>query len=71
MGKETFENRVKKWVSGIGWVLFLWGLGKTAEEYWREIQLQENAFVGLHLGDPCIYCNVGHDYVGVGPCPGQ
>ncbi len=27
-------------------------------------------FIGLHLGDPCIYCNVGHDHVEVGPCPG-
>lgn len=27
-------------------------------------------FVGLHLGDPCVYCKVGHDDVEVGPCPG-
>lgn len=26
--------------------------------------------VGRHLGDPCIYCNVGHDDMEIGPCPG-
>lgn len=26
--------------------------------------------VGYHRGDPCIYCDVGHDHVEVGPCPG-
>lgn len=49
MGKETFENRIKRWISGIGWILFLWGIGKTAEKYWKEIQLQENSFDPLDI----------------------
>ncbi len=36
-----FRDMVRSWISGIGWRLFLWGVQKTEEEYWQEIQRQE------------------------------
>lgn len=52
MGKETFKNKIKRWVSRIGWILFLWGIEKTTEKYRKEIQLQENAFDSLSNDKP-------------------
>lgn len=60
MGKETLGNKIRRWVSAIGWILFLWGIGKTAEEYWKEIQLQENAF------GPLDFKPIGPGFVGEG-----
>lgn len=30
---------------------------------------KEEEFMNLHIGDPCIFCGVGHDKVQSGPCP--
>lgn len=43
MSEETIKEKIKGWISGVGWRMFLWGIEKTAEEYWKEIQRQENA----------------------------
>lgn len=44
MGKLSIITRIKLFIGGIGWKLFLWGNGFTDEEYWEQIYEQEKRF---------------------------
>lgn len=41
MEHETLVTKFKSFIASIGWKLFIWGEGKTEEEYWDEIYEQE------------------------------
>ena len=41
MGKQSIVDKVKDFIAGIGWKLFLWGSEFTAEEYWETIYYTE------------------------------
>lgn len=41
MGTPTLLERFKSFVSSIGFRMFLWGIGMTADEYFDEIYEQE------------------------------
>jgi len=41
MEKETIIKKIKQWIAGIGFSLFLWGNNTTEEDYWEEIYQQE------------------------------
>jgi len=41
MIKQSIINKLKSLVSSIGWALFIWGIGITKEEYWKQIYEQE------------------------------
>jgi hypothetical protein len=45
MGKKRFSilDLIKSWATALAWEVFLWGIGKTDEEYWEEITAQEVA----------------------------
>lgn len=34
-------TRIKQWIAGLGFKLFLWGNSTTEEAYWEEIYQQE------------------------------
>jgi hypothetical protein len=44
MGRISLLDRFKNWVSSIGWRMFIWGLGKSENEYWNDIYEQEKLF---------------------------
>ena len=44
MGRLSFIIKLKLFVGGIGWRLFLWGNVFTDEEYWEQIYEQEKRF---------------------------
>lgn len=44
MGKKTFFNKIKQYVSSIGWKLFIWGLDISEEDYWERIYQQEKYY---------------------------
>lgn len=44
MKKVTFIEIIKKKISSIGWVLFIWGQGISKEEYWQRIYEQEKKY---------------------------
>lgn len=41
MDRKSIKQRIKQWIAGIGFRLFLWVNEKTEEEYWEEIYQQE------------------------------
>lgn len=41
MGPQTLLERIREWIGGIGWRLFLWGMNLTADSYWKQIYEQE------------------------------
>lgn len=48
MRKLTIYEKFKQYLSGLGFKLFLWGGNLTAEQYWKMIQEQENAYDQRH-----------------------
>ena len=44
MGKLSFVDEIKQYLSGIGWKMFIWGLGISQEEYWSRIYEQEKSY---------------------------
>lgn len=40
----TLLSKIKIFIAGIGWRLFIWGNDTTEEKYWKEIYEQEKAF---------------------------
>jgi hypothetical protein len=48
MGKlslfEQLEIFIRNFVGRISWLLFLWSIHKTAEQYWKEIYEQEKPY---------------------------
>jgi|SoiMetStandDraft_2_1073263.scaffolds.fasta_scaffold94811_2 hypothetical protein len=51
MGKQTFIDKIKDFIAGMGWQLFLWGNDLTKEEYWNAIYEQEK----LHREQPELF----------------
>lgn len=51
MGKLGFRflETLKSWVVFFAWPIFLWGIGKTDEQYWREIAEQEATYNGAEM----------------------
>ena len=43
MKKWSIITRIKMFIAGIGWKLFIWGNNLTEEEYWHSIYLQESS----------------------------
>lgn len=41
MEKVPTIKRIKMWIAGIGFRLFIWGNETTEEDYWEEIYQQE------------------------------
>jgi len=46
MEKQTIIQKIKQWIAGIGFRLFIWGNETTEEQYWEEIYQQEKLFKG-------------------------
>lgn len=44
MGKISFFERLRQWIAGMGFKVFLWGNRMSQEEYWREIAEQERVY---------------------------
>ena len=44
MKRGSIVERIKQWVAGIGFRLFIWGNDTTEEQYWEEIYQQERVF---------------------------
>lgn len=44
MKKWSMITKIKMFIAGIGWTLFIWGNNTTEEEYWHNIYLQEIPF---------------------------
>lgn len=36
MGKQTFKQFIKDKIAGLSWIIFLWSIDMTAEQYWHE-----------------------------------
>lgn len=43
MGKMSLKDRLKQWVAGKAWRLFIWGNNTTDEEYWNEVYETEKS----------------------------
>jgi len=43
MGEETFFDKIRSIISGVAWMVFLWSLRMTPDEYWMAIYEQEKA----------------------------
>lgn len=41
MGPETIWDKIKDWIGGIAWGVFLWSCQMTQEQYWEAIYQQE------------------------------
>ena len=41
MGKESLGQMIKRIIGGLVWVLFIWSLDMTQEQYWKQIYEQE------------------------------
>jgi len=53
MKKPSILTAIKQLLASIGWKLFIWGNDTTQEEYWKQIQEQENVFIfGNRFRDP-------------------
>lgn len=53
MRTATILTLMRQWIASIGWKLFIWGNNTTQEEYWKQIQEQENNFsFGNRFRDP-------------------
>lgn len=44
MRKQNLFEKLKSWISSLGWNMFIWGLDITQEEYWERIYQQEKEF---------------------------
>ena len=33
MGKQSFLSRVREFIGGVGWRIFLWSINRTQEQY--------------------------------------
>lgn len=38
MGELTLLERIREWIGGIGWRVFLWGSKRTEEEYYATLR---------------------------------
>lgn len=45
MGEETIIQKIKDFIAGVSFKLFLWGNGLTKEEYWKQIYEQEKQYL--------------------------
>lgn len=41
MQPKSLIEKLKQWIAGIGFRLFIWGNSTTEEDYWEEIYQQE------------------------------
>lgn len=44
MGKLSLITQLKLFISGLGWKMFIWGLGMTEEKYFETIYEQEKFY---------------------------
>jgi hypothetical protein len=44
MKKWSLNFKIKQWIAGIGWRLFIWGNETTEGQYWEEIYEQEKNY---------------------------
>jgi hypothetical protein len=42
MGKQTLTEKLREWIGGIGWRVFLWSIRMTATEYIAAVVEDEN-----------------------------
>lgn len=54
MGKQGFAKWLKEKICGIGWSLFIWGLGISADEYRRQIYEEEKLHEDEKHVEPAI-----------------
>ncbi len=45
MEKETLFKRLKVFISGVAWKVFIWGIDLSEDEYWNRIYEQEKALL--------------------------
>lgn len=44
MGKQSFRDRVREFIGGIAWDVFLWSIRMTTEQYLDVIYAQEKEY---------------------------
>ncbi len=42
--RESLSQKIRMFISNIGWKLFIWGNDFTEEEYWEQIYEQEKSY---------------------------
>jgi len=43
MGDPSIFEKIRWWIGGIGYKLFLWSINSTVDEYCKDVYLQEKA----------------------------
>lgn len=65
MAQPTLLERLRYWIGGIAWQIYLWSNQMTAEEYFDLLDIEEADTEHSHGYYPGVFCE--HGYNGV--CP--
>ena len=68
MAQETFFDKVREWLGGIGFNVFLWSIRMTADEYLDMVSTESGltkrvpdaAPLCPECGEPFDFCAMGH-----------
>ncbi len=65
MAQQTFLNKVREWIGGLAWSIFLWSARMTEDEYFAELDKQRSPTLREAAGEICPVC-AGQSMISIG-----
>ena len=57
MAQQTIWDKIREWIGGIAWDVFLWSARMTEDEYFNEVtRAAELQHAPVQTDQPCPYC---------------